>query len=88
MFQFVCLTCKLLYIQFVQNLRQSRLGTVLLCPINSSLRYNGSLDTWTVIRVTASKSESFVFSVPGFALLNIANIFIFMIFNGFGLLSA
>jgi hypothetical protein len=32
-----------------------------------SLRYNSSLDTWTVVRLTAAKFKPLIFSVFGFA---------------------
>jgi hypothetical protein len=38
------------------------------CPIICSLRYNSSLDTWTVVRLTAAKLKPLMFSVLGFAL--------------------
>jgi hypothetical protein len=44
------------------------------CPVLSSSRYNGSLVTWTVVLLTAAKFKPLVFSVPGFAMSNIANI--------------
>jgi hypothetical protein len=50
-----------------------------LCPISSSFRYNGSLVTWTAVWLTAAKFKPLVFPVSGFALSNVANIFIVMI---------
>jgi hypothetical protein len=58
------------------------------CPILSSLGYNGSLVTWTVVRLIATKFKPLVFSVPVFALSNISNICIFMILYDFCLLPA
>jgi hypothetical protein len=43
------------------------------CSFLSSLGYNGSLVTWTVVCLTATKFNPLVLSVPGFALSNIAN---------------
>jgi hypothetical protein len=45
-----------------------------------------SLDTWTVVQMTAAKFKSLIFSVLGFALSDIANIIIFMILNYFCLI--
>jgi hypothetical protein len=56
------------------------------CPILGSSGYNGSQVTWTVVRLTAAKLKPLVFSFPGFALSNIANICILMILNDFCLL--
>jgi hypothetical protein len=49
------------------------------CPIINFSCYNGCLLTWTVVCLTAAKFKSLIFLVPGFALSNVANIFIFMI---------
>jgi hypothetical protein len=48
-----------------------------------SSNYRKSLDTWTVVQMTAAKIKPFIFRVCGFALSNIAHIFIFMIVNDF-----
>jgi hypothetical protein len=40
----------------------------------SSWGHNGSLDTWTVVNMTATKFKPFVFPVSGFAMSNIANV--------------
>jgi len=47
---------------------------------------NNSLDTWTVVCLTATKSGAFKFSVLGFALAHAANICIFTILYDFCLL--
>jgi hypothetical protein len=47
-----------------------------LCPISGSFSYNGSLVTWTVVCLAATKFKPLVFSVRGFALSNGANVFI------------
>jgi hypothetical protein len=47
-----------------------------LCPISGSLRYNGSLVAWTVVCLTVAKFKPLMLSMSGFALSNIANIFI------------
>jgi hypothetical protein len=57
-----------------------------LCPTDSSSGYNGSLDSCTVVHVTATKFKPPIFSVWGFTLSNIAYIFIIM--NDFWLSSA
>lgn len=57
-----------------------------LCPTEGSSRYYGSLDTCTVVHVTASNFKLLIFSVSGFTLSNIANIFDFYILNEFCLL--
>jgi hypothetical protein len=49
------------------------------CPVLSSWSCNGSIVTWTVVCFIAAKFKPLIFSVSGFALSNIANIFIFMI---------
>jgi hypothetical protein len=64
------------------------LGTADYALVTSSLHYNDSLDTWTVIHMTADKFKPLIFSVSGFALSNVANILIFMILDDFCLLSA
>jgi hypothetical protein len=56
--------------------------------LTNSSRHNGSLDTWTVVNTTAAKFKPLVFPVSGFALSNIANIFVFMILYDFCLLTA
>jgi hypothetical protein len=53
-----------------------------------NLGYNSSLDTWTVVRLTAAKFKPLMFSVSGFSLPNIADIRIFMILYNFCLLPA
>jgi hypothetical protein len=50
--------------------------------------YNGRLDTWTVVRLTAAKFKPLILSVLGFALPNIADICISMILYNFCLLPA
>jgi hypothetical protein len=80
-----------MYIQYirVQGLFQSRLGTADYALVISSLHYNDSLVTWTVVHMTASKFKHLsVFSVSGFALSNITNNCIFMILDDFCLLPA
>jgi hypothetical protein len=51
---------KMMYIQYVQGL-QAQYSR--LCPISSSFCYHGSLDTWTVVCLTAAKFKPLVFSV-------------------------
>jgi hypothetical protein len=51
-----------------------------------SLRYSSSLDTWTVVRLTATKFKPVMFSVQGFDLAYIADIRIFKILYNFCLL--
>jgi hypothetical protein len=41
------------------------------------------LDTWTVVHTAAAKFKPLVFPVSGFALSNVANILIFMVFEDF-----
>jgi hypothetical protein len=77
-----------MYIQYIQGLFQSTLGTADYALITSSLHNNDSLVTWTVIHITAAKFKPLIFSVSGFALSNVANIFIFMILDDFCLLPA
>jgi hypothetical protein len=56
------------------------------CPIICSLHYNSSLNTWTVVSLTAAKFKPLIFPVSGFALSYIADICIFMILYDFCLL--
>jgi hypothetical protein len=48
----------------------------------------GSLDSWTIVGLTATKFEPFLFHTLGFASLYILNIHIIMIFNDFCLFPA
>jgi hypothetical protein len=59
-----------------------------IMPISSSFRYNSSLVIRTVICLTAAKFKPLIFSMAGFALSNIANMFVAMIYNDFCLLPA
>jgi hypothetical protein len=63
-------------------------GSVQQIMPSSSLRYNGSLATRTVVCLTAAKIKPLLFSVSGFTLSNIADICIFMILYDFYLLPA
>jgi hypothetical protein len=74
-------------IEYMQGLFQPRIGTAYYALVTSSLHYNDSLDTWTVVHMTASKFKPLIFPVSGFDLSNVANIFIFMILDDFCLLS-
>jgi hypothetical protein len=58
------------------------------CPIISSSCYNSSLVTGMVVCLTATKFKPHIFLVSGFALSNVANIFIFMILYDFCLFPA
>jgi hypothetical protein len=62
---------------YIQGLFRSRIGT-----ITSGLLYYDSLD----IHMTAAKFKPLIFSLPGFALSNVGNNFIFMILDEFCLL--
>jgi hypothetical protein len=64
-----------IYIKHV-GLCQSRLSTADF----SIFCYNMSLITLTVVCLTAAKFKPLIFSMSGFALSNIANIFIVMIY--------
>jgi hypothetical protein len=75
-------------IQYIQCLFQSRLVTADYALVTSSLHYNDSLDTCTVVHMIAAKFKPLIFSVSGFALSNVANILISMILDDFCLLSA
>jgi len=48
----------------------------------------GSLDTWTIVCLTATKFEPFIFSVLGFAFAYVSNIHIIMILYDFCLIPA
>jgi hypothetical protein len=53
-----------MYIQYIQGLFQARLSTADYALVTSSLRYHDSLDTWTVIHVTAAKfSDSRIYKI-------------------------
>jgi hypothetical protein len=58
------------------------------CQNICSLRYNSSLDTWTVVGLTAAKFKPLMFSVLGFTLPYIEDICILMILYNFCLLPA
>jgi hypothetical protein len=77
-----------MYIQNIQGLFQTRIGTVDYALVTSSLRYHNSLHTWTVVHMNAAKFKPLIFSVSGFTLSNVANIFIFMILDDICLLPA
>jgi hypothetical protein len=77
-----------LYIQYIQGIVHSRLGTADYALVTSNLHNNDSLVTWTVIHMTAAKFKPLIFYVSGFALSNVANGFIFMILDDFCLLPA
>jgi hypothetical protein len=77
-----------MYIQYIQGIFQSRLGTADHALVTSNLHNNDNLITWTVIHMTAAKFKPLIFSVSCFALSNVANIFIFMILDNFCLLPA
>jgi hypothetical protein len=69
-----------MYIQYIKGLLQSRLVTTDYALLfTSSSCYHSSSDTWTVVHMTASKFKPLILSVLGFALSNIANIFIFRV---------
>jgi hypothetical protein len=80
----VHVTC-FMYMRYILDLCQHRLSTA---DHANNLRYNSSLDTWTVVRLTADKFKPHMFSASGFALPNIADIRIFMILYNFFLLPA
>jgi hypothetical protein len=73
--------------QNIQGLCQSGPSTADYA-LFGSVRYCGSLDTLTVVCLTAAKFKPLEFSVRGFALSNGANIFIIMILYDLCLLSA
>jgi hypothetical protein len=68
-----------MYVKYVQVLCKSRLSTADYALISSRFRYNGNLVTSTVVCLTAAKFKHLIFSMTGFALSNIANIFIVMV---------
>jgi hypothetical protein len=79
---FICLTKSCVHMLYLRPL-SVRAQYSNLSPTNSSSRCHDSLDTWTVLHMSAAKFKPLIFSVWGFALSNIANIFIFMIMNYF-----
>jgi hypothetical protein len=84
---YLCLTqFRDVYIQYIQGLFQSRLGTADYALVTTSLHYNDSLDTWTVVHMTAVKFKPLIFSMSGFVMSNVANNFIFMVVDDFCLL--
>jgi hypothetical protein len=72
-----------MYIQYIQGLFQSRLGTEDYALVTSSLHYNDSLDTWTVIHITAAKFKPLILSVSGLFLSNVANNCIIIILDDY-----
>jgi hypothetical protein len=57
-------------------------------PILRILCYNGSLVTWTIVRLTTAEFKSLIFSVSGFSLSYTTNMLILMILYDFCLLPA
>jgi hypothetical protein len=49
-------------IQYIQGIFQSKLGISDYALVTSSLHYNDSLDTWTVVHMTAANFEPLIFS--------------------------
>jgi hypothetical protein len=78
-------TCYMFYVYAIYSGPQSAQAQY---SRSCSSRYNGSLDAWTVVRLAAAKFKPLMFSVSGFALPNMADICIFMIFYNSCLLSA
>jgi hypothetical protein len=73
--------------QDMQGFIQSQLGIAdYALLVTSRSCHLGSLDTLTVVQMTAGKFKPSIFSGLGFALSNVANIFIFMILDDFCLL--
>jgi len=66
-----------MYICFYLHARPVSLGTVRHIMPNS-FSY-GSLDTWTIVRLTATNFEPFTYSVLGFAFAYVSNIHIIMV---------
>jgi hypothetical protein len=58
-----------MYIQYIKGLFQSSLSTAHYALVTSSLHYNDSLDTWTVIHMTAAKFKPLIFSAFNYTLL-------------------
>jgi hypothetical protein len=50
-----------MYMQYIQDLFQSRLGTADYALVTSRLHYMDSLDTWTVVHMTAAKFKPLTF---------------------------
>jgi hypothetical protein len=75
-----------MYIKHIQGLLSVQAQYSRSYPIISSSYYNSSLVSWTVVWLTAGKFKPLIFPVSGFALSNVANIFIFMILYDFFLL--
>jgi hypothetical protein len=55
-----------MYMQYIQVLFQCRLCTADYALVNSSSRYHGSLDTLTVVHMTASKFKPRIPDEAGF----------------------
>jgi hypothetical protein len=68
----------LFLLQYMQALCQSRLRNAVV-PILFRLCYNGSLDTWTAVSLTAAKFQPLIISVSGFPSSYAANMFVLMI---------
>jgi hypothetical protein len=84
--QFTGLTysCILHSIQFLSvQVRNSS-----LCTVNCTSSYYGTLNTRTVVHVTAAKFQPLILSTSCIALPNVTNILIFMILNDLCLLPA
>jgi hypothetical protein len=52
-----------MYIQYIQGLFHSKLGTVDYALVTSSLHYKDSLGTWTVVHMTAAKFKPLIFLI-------------------------
>jgi hypothetical protein len=64
---------------YIYGLYQSRQFSAGYALSYRTLCCNGSLVTWTVVSLTSAKFEPHIFSVMGFALSSISNIWIMMI---------
>jgi hypothetical protein len=69
-----------MHMKYIESFFQSGLSTAdFIVLVTISSHYHISLDTWTVVQMTAAKFKPPIFPVLGLALSNRANIAIFMI---------
>jgi hypothetical protein len=95
----VCAQCLVLHVQCMVEY-VTRACTIYISPLSvqagnsrsrhilSSSSYNGSLVSWRVVCLTATKFKPLIFSTSGFASSYTANVFILMILYDFCLLPA
>jgi hypothetical protein len=75
-------------ILYLKNIHSRPVSPGIVQQIMPNLFIYDTLDTWSIVRLTATKFEPFKFSVLGFVFAYISNIQIFMILYDFCLFPA